>query len=103
MSDIKEKLNQDIASVSWQDLLPHAKRDVLIVVANHLDLLDVSEAIALDKKDLVSSWIAQKLISKPSTEQLSSWNDNPQREFITSIVQPFVIVQETEVPHNEES
>lgn len=96
MSDIKERLSQDIANTSWQDLLPHAKRDVLIVIDPKLDILDVSEAIALDKKDLVSSWISQKLIAKPSSEQLSSWNNNLQQEFVTSIVQPFVIVQKTE-------
>ncbi len=96
MSDIKERLSQDIANTSWQDLLPHAKRDVLLVIAPHLDIIDVSEAIALDKKDLVNDWINQKLITKPSSEQLSIWNDNPQQEFITSIVQPFVIVQETD-------
>jgi len=95
MSDIKEKLSQDVANTNWQDLLPHAKRDVLIVIANHLDIVEVSEAIALDKKDLVNNWITQKSIAKPSTEQLSNWNDNPQQEFVTSIVQPFVIIQET--------
>ncbi|MEM9276392.1 MAG: DUF2288 domain-containing protein [Cyanobacteria bacterium P01_F01_bin.143] len=95
MSDIKEKLSRDVANISWQDLLPHAKRDVLIVIATDLDIIDVSEAIALDKKDLVNNWITQKLITKPSSEQLSAWNNNPQQQFVTSIVQPFVIVQET--------
>ena len=95
MSDIKERLSQDVANTSWQDLLPHAKRDVLIVIDPQLDIIDVSEAIALDKKDLVSGWIAQKLLTKPSLEQLSIWNNHPQQEFVTSIVQPFVIVQET--------
>ena len=95
MSDIKEKLSRDVANISWQDLLPHAKRDVLIVIATDLDIIDVSEAIALDKKDLVNNWISQKLIAKPSSEQLSTWNDNPQQQFVTSIVQPFVIIQET--------
>jgi len=95
MSDIKEKLSRDVANISWQDLLPHAKRDVLIVIATDLDIIEVSEAIALDKKDLVNNWINQKLIAKPSTEQLSTWNNNPQQQFVTSIVQPFVIIQET--------
>ena len=95
MSDIKERLSQDVANTSWQDLLIHAKRDVVIVIDQKLDIIDVSEAIALDKKDLVSGWIARKLIAKPSSKQLSSWNNNPQQEFVTSIVQPFVIVQET--------
>ena len=96
MSDIKKRLSQDVANTSWQDLIPHVKRDVLIVIDPKLDIIDVSEAIALDKKDLVSDWITQNLITKPSSQQLSSWNSNPQQEFITSIVQPFVIIQETE-------
>ncbi|MDJ0900262.1 MAG: DUF2288 domain-containing protein [Xenococcus sp. MO_188.B8] len=95
MSDIKERLSQDVANTSWQDLRVHAKRDALIVIDQQLDIIDVSEAIALDKKDLVSGWIDQKLISKPSSQQLSRWNNHPQQEFVTSIVQPFVIVQET--------
>ena len=94
MSDIKERLNRDIANTNWQDLIPHVKRDVLIVIDPKLDIIDVSEAIALDQKDLVSDWITQNLITKPSSQQLSSWNSNPQQEFVTSIVQPFVIVQE---------
>lgn len=96
MSDIKERFSQDLANTNWQDLLPHAKRDVLILVDQKLDIIDVSEAIALDQKDLVSNWIKQKLITKPSAQQLSSWNNNPQQKFITLIVQPFVIAQETE-------
>ncbi len=94
MSDIKERLNRDVANTNWQDLIPHVKRDVLIVIDPKLDIIDVSEAIALDQKDLVSDWITQNLITKPSSQQLSSWNSNPQQEFVTSFVQPFVIVQE---------
>lgn len=93
MSDIKQKLANDIADISWQEILPHAKRDAVVVIDRELDLLEVAEAIALDKTSLVSGWIAQKLIAKPSAEQLTHWNDNPQKEFTAAIVQPFVIVQ----------
>ena len=93
MSDIKQKLQEDIANSSWQDILPHAKRDAVVVIDSQLDLLEVAEAIASDKTAVVSSWIAEKLLAKPSMEQLSEWNDNPQREFTTAIVQPFVIIQ----------
>ena len=93
MSDIKQKLKEDLATISWQDILPHAKRDAVIVVDAKLDLLEVAEAIALDKTSLVSNWIAEQLIAKPSATQLTDWNSNPAREFTAAIVQPFVIIQ----------
>ncbi|MDJ0534194.1 MAG: DUF2288 domain-containing protein [Xenococcaceae cyanobacterium MO_207.B15] len=95
MSDIQERLTKDIATIDWRDVLPHAKRDVVIVVDAALDLVAVGEAIAQDNTSLVSRWIQQKQIAKPSANQLSQWNNNPEKQFITLIVQPFVIVQES--------
>ena len=99
MSDIKTKLQKDIAVIGWQDILPHAKRDVVIVVDATLDLITVGEAIAEDNTNLVSNWIQQKQIAKPSSEQLSHWNSHPETRFTTLIVQPFVIVQVNNLEH----
>jgi hypothetical protein len=93
MSDIKKKLEEDIASISWQEILPHAKRDAVVVIDRQLDLAEVAEAIALDNTSLVSNWIAEKLVTKPSATQLTDWNSNPQQEFTAAIVQPFVIIK----------
>ena len=93
MSDIQKKLQEDIANISWQEVLPHAKRDAVVVINGKLNLLEVAEAIALDNTSLVSSWIAEELIAKPSVTQLTDWNSNPQKEFTAAIVQPFVIIQ----------
>ena len=94
MPDIKERLSQDVANIEWQELLPHAKRDAIIVAARTLDLLDVGAAIAQDNTTAVSTWIENKSIAKPSAEQLTNWNNNPQKQFTTLIVQPFVVIQE---------
>lgn len=93
MSDIKKRLQEDIAFISWQEILPHAKRDAVFVIDERLDLLEVAEAIALDKTSLVSNWIAEQLIAKPSSTQLTHWNNHPETQFTTAIVQPFVIIQ----------
>ena len=53
MSDIKERLSQDVANTSWQDLLPHAKRDVLIVIDPQLDIIDVSDVPTLIRPNTV--------------------------------------------------
>ncbi|PSF37661.1 DUF2288 domain-containing protein [Aphanothece hegewaldii CCALA 016] len=93
MSDIKSQLKQELAYVEWRDLIPHAQRDVLIVVEPSLDILEVGDAIAGDQVNIVQSWISQNLIHKPTPDQLSDWNITPERQFSTLIVQPFVLVQ----------
>ncbi len=94
MPDIKDRLSQDVANIEWKDLLPHAKRDAIIVVSEALNLLEVGAAIAQDNTTSVSIWIENKSISKPSSKQLTNWNNNPEKQFTALIVQPFVIVQE---------
>jgi hypothetical protein len=93
MSEIKSQLKKDLADVEWSDLVPHAQRDVLIVVNSSLDMLEVGMAIASDQVTLVQNWIGQNLIHKPTPDQLSDWNTTPQRQFSTLIVQPFVLIQ----------
>ena len=96
MQDVKQQLNEELANVEWNTLIPHAKRDAIIVVDETLDLVEVGVAIARDDSVSVQSWISQQLIHKPSTHELATWNTEPGKRFTTLIVQPFVIVQETE-------
>ena len=94
MPSLREKLSKDVAAISWQDLLPHAKRDAVIVVKSELELPEVAAAIAEDNTSLVQKWIAKGAIAKPTAQQLSEWNDDLQKQFTTLIVQPFVVIQE---------
>lgn len=40
MSDLKTQLAQQLAEVNWQDLIPHSKRDAVIIVHPSLDLIN---------------------------------------------------------------
>jgi hypothetical protein len=91
-TSLKTQLSEQLADSEWTDLIPHAKRDALIVVNDSLDMLEVAEAIAKDNVMLVQQWISQQLIHKPSAEELNLWNDNPTQTFSTLIVQPFVLI-----------
>jgi hypothetical protein len=91
--DIKNQLLGELAEVEWSDLIPHAHREALILVSNSLDLVEVATAIAGDNVELVQNWIGGKLIEKPTQEQLSDWNSQPNNLFNTLIVQPFVLIQ----------
>ena len=96
MPSLNEKLAQDIAEITWQDLLPHAKRDAVIVIKEELELLEVATAIAEDNTASVQGWIGSQSISKPTAEQLTTWNQTPQKLFVALIVQPFVIIKEAD-------
>jgi len=91
MSDLKAQFAEQLAEIDWKDLIPHAQRDAVILVHPHLDLIEVGCAIASDNSSLVQNWISEQLIKKPSSEELSQWNEKPDTKFNTLIVQPFVI------------
>ena len=94
MQDLKAQLAENLDEAEWEWLIPHAQRDVVVVVAQPLDLLDVGVAIASDNTAVVQNWISEELLAKPSTTQLSDWNGDRTKRFNTLIVQPFVLVQE---------
>ncbi|MCL2923435.1 MAG: DUF2288 domain-containing protein [Trichodesmium sp. MAG_R04] len=94
MQDIREQLAENLDVAEWNWLVPHVKRDSVVIIDQKLDLLDVGVAIASDNTSSVQDWIRQELIYKPSAEQLSIWNGNDTTKFNALIVQPFVLVQE---------
>ncbi len=93
MSDLKTQLEEQLSEIDWQELKPHAQRDVIIVVDTHLDLIEVAMAIAKNETNKVQNWISEQLIQKPTEKQLSNWNGNPSQKFETIIVQPFVLIK----------
>jgi hypothetical protein len=92
MTTIQEQLAQDLAEVNWSDIMPHSKRDAVIVVYEGLSLVEVGAAIAQDNTAQVGVWIAEQLVQKPTAQQLSDWNGNPTQLFSTLIVQPYVLI-----------
>lgn len=91
---LKESLKESMDEAEWNWLIPHSKRDVIIVVSESLDLIDVALAISMDSAKQVESWIQTQLLQKPSEVQIESWNQTPERKFLTVVVQPFVLIQE---------
>lgn len=94
MQELREQLTEmlDEAELEW--LKPHIQRDMVIIVATELDLLDVGVAIASDNTVSIQHWISEQLLVKPSVEILDRWNANPDQKFPALIVQPYVLVKE---------
>ncbi len=94
MPDLRAELTENLDESEWEWLIPHVKRDAVILVMPKLNLLDVGIAIAGDNFSEVQQWIDQQLLAKPSPAQLGEWNANPSKRFSTLIVQPYVLLQE---------
>jgi hypothetical protein len=94
MPDIRAELSENVDEAEWDWLIPHVKRDVVIVVSQMVDLIDVGVAIASDKTSDIQVWMDEALLTKPSTKQLGEWNADRSKRFNTLIIQPFVLVQE---------
>ncbi|WP_009633744.1 DUF2288 domain-containing protein [Synechocystis sp. PCC 7509] len=94
MAELRAELAKDLDEAAWEWLIPHVKRDSVLVVAKELNLVEVGIAIASDNLTSVQHWISEQLIQKPSQTQLSDWNSDLQKRFNTLIVQPYVLIQE---------
>ncbi len=94
MNDLSAELAGRMGEAAWEWLVPHVDRDALIVVSADLDLLDVGVAIANDDVAHVQPWIDQKLIQKPSPDQIKTWTAASNQRFNALILQPYVLMQE---------
>ena len=94
MAELRAELAENLDEAEWEWLIPHVKRDSVLVVAKELNLVDAGIAIASDNSTSVQHWISEQLIQKPSQTQLSDWNSDLKKRFNSLIVQPYVLIQE---------
>jgi hypothetical protein len=94
--NLKSQLSESVDEAKWEWLIPHVKRDAVVIVDRQLDLLEVAAAIAEDRTSAVQNWIDEQQIYKPSSDQISAWNGDGGKRFDALIVQPFVLIQERE-------
>ena len=94
MEDLRVQLAENLDEATWELLMPHVERDVLVIVVPELDLVEVGEAIASDNVTFVQRWISEQQVTKPSPEQIADWNENPAKKFNALIVSPYVLIQE---------
>ena len=94
MENLRADLEKLLDEAEWEWLMPHAQRDVIVVVDPGLDLLDVKMAIASDHTTSVQRWIGEQLLNKPSPEQIVEWAGDRTRRFKALIVQPYILVQD---------
>ncbi len=97
--DLRQQLTEALDEATWAWLEPHFQRDVVIVVAPHLALVDVGLAIANNQTMVVQDWITAQFIAKPSQAQYQQWHLLPTHKFTALIVQPYILIQEKSIQH----
>lgn len=90
----REELARSVNEAEWEWLRAHLERAGLIVVAEDLDLVETGLKIAADDSAAVRGWIDAGLLTKPSQEQVASWDRERGRKFQVLIVSPYVLIQE---------
>ncbi len=91
--DLRADLTEMLETVHWGLVAPHAKRARAILVAAHLDMVDVAVNLAEDNAVIVKQWIDDGWLAHPTAEQLSQWNDQPDNLFECLVIPPFVLVR----------
>lgn len=95
--DLRLELAEMMGPAEWRWLSPHADKGSVVLVDPALDLVEVGYAIATDDVAAVDRWIAEALLTKPTSVQMAEWSQAQRKQFTSLIVQPFVLVQDSAV------
>lgn len=94
MEDLREKLKGEIEKADWNMLIPHHEKETVFLLASDLDLVGAGVAIAEDNSQLVSMWLKDKKLARPTDEQVENFKkDEYKKLFNFLIIQPYVIIQ----------
>ena len=94
MSELAEKLKNDIDEANWDMLFDHYKREALFLVDSQLMLEDVGAAVAQDNTAAVATWLKSKMIQKIEKEHADNYEkDAKAKNFHFLIVQPYVFIK----------
>lgn len=91
-AELKERLNKDMGQISWQELVSHIERGVVIELDASLDLIQTAVKFVQDDKQQVENWLQGGQIKK--VEQAR------EGEVIAVVVAPWVLVQDKPVLHS---
>lgn len=90
---LREKLRGEIEVADAQSLLPHHRRDSLLILLEEVDILDVAVAIGADRSEEIEALLVEKKLYKPTLAQLSDWCVDLELRFQYVILQPYVLAQ----------
>ncbi len=94
--EMREKLAGELLPSEWKMLAMHYRRDALFVVSGAIPLLEVAIAVAEDRAGVIGAWIEAGNIARPTPAQVEAWEREEGAQFVSAIVQPYVLAQRLE-------
>ncbi len=91
---VRKNLERALGPVYFADFQAMLARDAVFVVAQTLTLVECGVAVALDDVERVQAWIASGELRKPSRAEREAWPRSAERQWMSLVVQPFVLLQE---------
>lgn len=90
MSEVREKLQQDLLTAApWDALSDHLEN---IFLVHGVNIIDVGEAFALDDTSRVKDWLGDGRLRRPTPGEILEWRADD-ASFVALIVQPWVLLQ----------
>ncbi|AFY75301.1 uncharacterized conserved small protein [Synechococcus sp. PCC 7502] len=91
MNELRTHLQDLVDTAVWEWLEEHAQEGRMLIVAPHLELVDVGLALAEDDISIVKQWLDDGWLYRPTDGQISHWQNDKNLEFKSLIIQPFVL------------
>lgn len=89
---LRLKLNRETARMPWQELLRYFASGLVVVVDDHLDLIEVAVAFTNDDTATVAAWMHAAQIAKATDAQAAEWLQ-ADAQLWTVVVRPWILVQ----------
>lgn len=91
--ELREKLDNEIAPVCWEDLQISFARGITILVSQELNLREVALEISQNNTAQVDQWLGEGKLTNVKDEQALEWY-TAKTSLLTAIVKPWVLIQE---------
>ena len=90
------KLNSETATIAWKEIEPFFAKGLVVLVNEHLDLVDVAFEISRDNTARISEWIEQGSLLRDFENQATQWSEEDAVVWCV-VVRPWVLVQQSHV------
>ena len=91
--DLRTRLNLECGQISWQEIEILFARGMVMVVAPHLDLVEVAALTAENQAERMKVWTEDGLVGAMTVEQAKDWQTRDP-ELWSVVVAPWAFVQE---------
>ncbi len=95
--NLKHKLHNETALISWHELQRFFAQGAVVVVDASLDLVEIATFFAEDSVDKLQQYTESGAVAAPSNDKARDWY-SANSELWSVVVAPYVLVQEREKP-----